>query len=142
MSRRPLVCSLLLAACAGAKPAPTSPAAPPARLYPEESAFLSDLRQLTFGGENAEAYWSFDGKQLSFQARGVNDGCDRIYRLPVDTLQPIPISSGKGATTCAHFFPWGDLLYSSTQLAGPACPPRPDSPGDGRSEGCVGGGRG
>jgi Tol biopolymer transport system component len=99
---------------------------PPPRLYPEETAFLSDLRQLTFGGENAEAYWSFDGKQLSFQARGVNEGCDRIYRMAVDAPAPVRVSSGKGATTCAHFFPWGELLYSSTELAGPACPPRPD----------------
>jgi hypothetical protein len=126
MSRLRLLSWALLAGCAGAKPAPTVPAAPPPRLHPEETAHLSDLRQLTFGGENAEAYWSFDGKQLSFQARGVNEGCDRIYRMPVDAPVPVPVSSGQGATTCAHFFPWGDLLYSSTQLAGPACPPRPD----------------
>src|SRR5688572_23181810 len=126
MFRHLLVLSpLLLAACAGAKPAPT-PAAPAPRLYPEETSFLSDLRQLTFGGENAEAYWSFDGKQLSFQARGPSDGCDRIYRMPVDVPARVAISSGKGATTCAHFFPSGELLYSSTQLAGDACPPRPD----------------
>src|SRR4051812_36395287 len=71
MSRLRLLSWALLAGCAGAKPAPTVPAAPPPRLHPEETAHLSDLRQLTFGGENAEAYWSFDGKQLSFQARGV-----------------------------------------------------------------------
>src|SRR3954452_7878547 len=123
MSRRLLICTLL-AGCAAAKPAPTP--APPARLVPEETPYLADLRQLTFGGENAEAYWSFDGKQLSFQARRTNESCDRIYRMPVDTAVPVPISSGKGATTCAHFFPSGDLLYSSTQLAGDACPRRPD----------------
>ena len=126
MLRLCLLSLALLAACAGTKPAPTAPAGPPPRLYPEETAFLSDLRQLTFGGENAEAYWSFDGKQLSFQARGVNEGCDRIYRMAVDAPAPVRVSSGKGATTCAHFFPWGELLYSSTELAGPACPPRPD----------------
>ena len=127
MSRLRLFTCVFLAGCAGPRPAPTR-AAPPARLFPEETAFLSDLRQLTFGGENAEAYWSFDGKQLSFQARGVKEGCDRIYRMAVDAPTPTPVlvSSGKGATTCAHFFPWGDLLYSSTELAGPTCPPRPD----------------
>src|SRR5438034_2086220 len=95
----------LLAGCAAAAPTPNpnpNPA-PPARLYAEETAFLSELRQLTFGGENAEAYWSFDGKELSFQARGVNEGCDRIYRMSVATAKPVPVSSGKGATTCAHF---------------------------------------
>src|SRR4051812_29101946 len=106
MSRLWLSCAVLLG-CAGARPAPTGPATPPPRLYPEETVHLSDLRQLTFGGENAEAYWSFDGKELSFQARGVNEGCDRIYRMAVDTPAPVrvPVSSGQGATTCAHFFP-------------------------------------
>src|SRR5690348_966491 len=123
---RLLACACLVFACASVK-TPAPPAAPPsARLLPEETAFLSDLRQLTFGGENAEAYWSFDGQQLSFQARRTGESCDRIYRMPVATATPVPISSGKGATTCAHFFPWGDLLYSSTELASPACPPRPD----------------
>ena len=94
-----------LAGCAAAKPAPTAPATPPARLYPDELPFLSDLRQLTFGGENAEAYWSFDGKQLSFQARGVNEGCDRIYRMPVDAPVPVQISSGKGPPPARTSFP-------------------------------------
>src|SRR5689334_13522492 len=80
---RLVLCALVIGlGCAAARPAPTP--APPARLLPEETAFLTDLRQLTFGGENAEAYWSFDGKQLSFQARKVGEGCDRIYKMAVD----------------------------------------------------------
>jgi Tol biopolymer transport system component len=124
----PLACLVATAACAASRPGTGAPAAPPARLWPEESAFFSDLQQLTFGGENAEAYWSFDGRQLSFQARPAGEGCDRIYRMVVDAHPPtpVPISSGKGATTCAHFFPDGDLLFASTHLAGDACPPRPD----------------
>jgi Tol biopolymer transport system component len=126
----------LAAGCAASRPSPAAaPAvAPPGRLWPEETTYFSDLQQLTFGGENAEAYWSFDGRQLSFQARRETEGCDRIYRLTVDARPPTPtpVSSGKGATTCAHFFPEGDLLYASTHLAGDACPPRPD-----RSHGYV-----
>jgi Tol biopolymer transport system component len=101
-----------------------------AALMPEEVR-LADLRQLTFGGENAEAYWSFDGKQLSFQARRGQVGCDRIFRMTVDPAVASPaelqVSSGKGATTCAHFLP-GDqeLIYASTHLGGEACPPKPD----------------
>ena len=120
---------LLLAAAAGA-----CAHAGGALLAPDEQTALEDLRQLTFGGENAEAYWSFEGNELSLQARAIADGpgaassCDRIYRMQVFPTpgQPVPISSGAGSTTCAHFFPDGELLYSSTHLAGASCPPRPD----------------
>ena len=123
MPRRPralVAPALLLLALAGGCARTPLPAA---RLLPEEEETLGDLQQLTFGGENAEAYWSFDGTQLSLQSRGEGQGCDRIYRMTVlpKPGRPIPVSSGKGATTCAHFFPSGDLLYSSTHLAGDAC---------------------
>ena len=75
---------LLLAGCATSPPpAPETAAlarAPKPALLPTE-AHLADLRRLTFGGENAEAYWSFDGKQLSFQARRGSEACDRIMRM-------------------------------------------------------------
>jgi Tol biopolymer transport system component len=90
---------------------------------------LADVRQLTFGGENAEAYWSFDGKQLVMQARGPGDGCDRIFRLDLAQARPmpIPVSSGQGATTCSYFLPGNrEVVYSSTHLGGEACPPKPD----------------
>jgi Tol biopolymer transport system component len=123
-----VVLATWLAACAGSSSrTPTRPHAPD-QLLSEERQFLADLRQLTFGGENAEAYWSFDGRQLSFQARREGEGCDRIYRLEPEGAAPTPIavSSGKGATTCAHFLPSGDLLFASTHLGGDSCPPRPD----------------
>ncbi len=97
-------------------------------MTPEEKKHFKSLRQLTFGGENAEAYFSFDGTRLSFQARGADEGCDRIYTMPT-TGAPTPtrVSSGLGATTCAHYFPDGNsLLFASTHLGAEACPPRPD----------------
>lgn len=111
------------------EPSPAA-AAPAVQALPQEVR-LAGLRQLTFGGENAEAYWSFDGRQLSLQARLEGMGCDRIYRMTVlpeaGTPTLTPVSSGKGATTCAHFLP-GDqeVIYASTHLGGDACPPRPD----------------
>src|SRR5687768_14631284 len=106
MSKGMLIAAMVAGAgCAAGPKVAAPPAAPAPRLLPEETAFLSDLRQLTFGGENAEAYWSFDGTQLSFQARQVNEGCDRIYKMSVDAAAapaPVRISSGKGATTCPH----------------------------------------
>lgn len=115
----------------GPSPESSAAAAPASRAALPEEVRLADLRQLTFGGENAEAYWSFDGKQLSFQSRRGEMGCDRIFRMTVDPAAQAPvekqISSGKGATTCAHFLP-GDqeLIYASTHLGGDACPPKPD----------------
>lgn len=86
---------------------------------------LGALEQLTAGGENAEAYWSFDGRQLIMQAHA-GEGCDQIYRL-VPGSEKVRVSTGKGATTCSYFLP-GDqeLIYASTHLGGDACPPKPD----------------
>ena len=87
-------------AAAHRPPVPTASAAakPTAPPLAEESHF-ADLRQLTFGGENAEAYWSFDGTQLTLQSRREMAGCDRIYRMhPADSVPSFtPVSSGKGS---------------------------------------------
>ena len=93
---------------------------------------LTNLRQLTFGGENAEAYWSWAGNALVLQARGPEAACDRIFRLPLapdgrPASAMLPVSSGRGATTCSFFLP-GDreVIYASTEAGGAACPPKPD----------------
>lgn len=102
--------------------------------YPEEK-HLANVRQLTFGGDNAEAYWSFDGKYFSFQSNNKKWGlgCDQIFYMPVegvnlsDGSKPTLISTGKGRTTCAFFMPDGkSILYASTHLGGEACPPEPE----------------
>ena len=113
-----LVAALTWSCAQSQKPGPAA--------LPEE-IHLAELRRLTHGGQNAEAYWSFDGTQLSFQARGPTEQCDRIYRIGARGGAPVSVSSGKGATTCAHFLP-GDreLIYASTYLGSEACPPRPD----------------
>jgi TolB protein len=93
---------------------------------------LKNVRQLTFGGQNAEAYFSIDDKMLIFQHQGGGVACDQIYTMPVDTPDGKPatpklVSSGKGRTTCSYIFPNGKkILYSSTQAASPECPPKPD----------------
>src|SRR6202521_6006210 len=97
---------------------------------------LRNVRQLTFGGTNAEAYFSADDKYLIFMHQGEGVPCDQMYTMPVDTpdgkpAKPKLVSTGKGRTTCGYFFPTGDrILFSSTHDASPDCPPRPDySPG-------------
>lgn len=93
---------------------------------PEEK-HLKNIKQLTFGGENAEAYFSRDGKQLIFQSTRDGHECDQIYTMSVDGGNVHMVSTGEGRTTCAYFFPSGRrILYSSTHLGGKKCPPRPD----------------
>jgi Tol biopolymer transport system component len=100
---------------------PDKPLALPAEKH------LSNLRQLTFGGENAEAYFSADGKQLIFQSTRDGRGCDQIYTMNIDGSNVKLISNGEGRTTCSYFYPNGKrILYSSTHLGDKQCPPRPD----------------
>jgi TolB protein len=88
---------------------------------------LGNIKQLTFGGENAEAYFSADGKRLIFQSTLDGRGCDQIYTMNVDGSNVKMISTGMGRTTCSYFFPDGRrVLYSSTHLGDKECPSRPD----------------
>jgi Tol biopolymer transport system component len=144
-SQRPYAAVLLALASCAAPAVPTPPAA--AAAAPDAAAaatrdfalpaerHLRHVRALTFGGENAEAYWAWAGDQLIMQARPTSAACDRIFRQPVapegappaPPPAPIPVSDGLGATTCSYFLP-GDkeVIYASTEGGGPACPPRPD----------------
>lgn len=88
---------------------------------------LRNIKQLTFGGENAEAYFNGDGTQLIFQSKRDGHACDQIYTMHADGSDTKMISSGAGRTTCSYFFPGKDrILYSSTHLAAKECPPPPD----------------
>jgi len=100
--------------------------------YPEETHF-KNIRQLTFGGDNAEAYWSFDGRMIVFQRSSVKDGiaCDQIFAGKVlEAGKPFvyqAVSSGKGRTTCAFFTKDNrHIVYASTHLGGDSCPPPVD----------------
>jgi TolB protein len=103
-----------------------------ALLTAEEGKHLRNVRQLTFGGQNAEAYFSIDDKQLIFQHQGEGVPCDQIYTIAVDTADGKPaapklVSTGKGRTTCSYIFPSNDrILFSSTHAASAECPPKPD----------------
>ncbi len=95
---------------------------------------LTNIRQLTFGGDNAEAYFSPDGEYLVFQSNNKDWGleCDQIFVMHVDSAannphyKPRMVSTGKGRTTCSYFMPDGKhILYASTHEADEACPPTP-----------------
>ena len=119
------VCCLFAVTLFAQQPQPAAPAAP----MPEKH--LRNIRQLTFGGDNAEAYWSPNSKWLTFQSNNKNWGlhCDQIFAMQVkkaanDTSYKFtPISNGKGRTTCSFFLPDGKhILYASTHAAADTCP--------------------
>ncbi len=101
-------------------------------LIREGETHFTHLYQLTNGGENAEAYFSWDGAQLILQVTPRGGSCDQIYTMPSGGGDLRLVSTGKGVTTCSYFFPNGDLLYASTHLGGDGCPTKPD-----RSKGYV-----
>jgi len=103
----------------------------------ESESHLRNIRQLTWGGNNAEAYWSFDSKRLVFQSDYTkwDVACDQIFTLSVEDIvkgeRPQMLSTGYGRTTCSYFLPGDSLIvYGSTHLADSICPATP-----GRSSG-------
>lgn len=110
----------------------------PDTLRYESEKHFKNVRRLTNGGNNAEAYFSFDGQSLSFQSDFADWGakCDQIFMMPISgTVGKAPqrISSGMGRTTCAYFLP-GDkeILYASTHLGADTCPAQPPRKVDGK----------
>lgn len=101
--------------------------------YPDEQHFRN-IQQLTFGGDNAEAYWSYDGKYLVFQRTNSREGlnCDQIFigKVPEKAGEGFTykmVSTGKGRTTCAFFTKDNQhIIYASTHLGVDTCPPVPD----------------
>ena len=103
-------------------------------IYPQNDKYkfegekhLTNIRMLTDGGENAEAYLSFDEKKLIYQSTHGGLKCDQIFTMNIDGSNKKMVSNGKGRTTCSYFLP-GDkkIIYASTQLASDDCPPPPD----------------
>jgi Tol biopolymer transport system component len=94
--------------------------------FPNE-ARISNLRQLTFSGTNAEAYWSYDGRYLTYQHSGEDAKCDQIFRMGADGSNRTRVSNGFGRTTCSFFYPDNEhILYSSTHDASKECPAEAD----------------
>ena len=99
---------------------------------------LTNIRQLTFGGDNAEAYFSFDNSKLTMQVTAPKEGipCDQIYMMDLnnsDKPSKKLVSTGTGRTTCSYFMP-GDkeILFASTHEASDSCPPPPAPRKDGK----------
>jgi TolB protein len=145
------VCRALVSGCLAVLVSTVVAAADPAKKEDKAVAqktserHLANIRQLTFGRQNAEAYFSFSGNKLIFQSTNnwmkdtyaatqkpadVGLGCYQQYIMDLDSDSVRLVSTGMGATTCGYFLP-GDrrVLYSSTHAAGPNCPPKPKRDG-------------
>ena len=91
-----------------------------------DETHITNLQQLTSGGENAEAYFSFEGSQLIFQSTRESVPCDQIFTMGLDGSDLRMVSTGDGRTTCGYFYPGGEsIIYASTHLGGAECPPPP-----------------
>ncbi len=138
-----LVLSTAATGSAWAEASKEATPAPSAALSGERH--LTNVRQLTFGRQNAEAYFSFTGSKLIFQSTNnwmkdtfaaamhpadIPLGCYQMYVMDLGSEKIRMVSTGSGTTTCGYFFP-GDrrVLYSSTHLRGPNCPPKPKRDG-------------
>jgi Tol biopolymer transport system component len=107
---------------AGQAQAPTAGATPAAG----QERHLTNVRQLTSGGENAEAYFSHDGTQLIFQSTRQGVPCDQIFTMKLDGSDLRRVSNGNGRTTCGYFYPGArQIVYASTHETSPVCPPKP-----------------
>ena len=122
----PIICALMLA-CQSEKPAPEVSAEETSSYVMPGEKHLKNIRMLTEAGENAEAYFGFTGKMLTFQSKKPGTECDQIFVMDLDGGQEKSISNGEGRTTCAYFLPGDSLVvYASTHAADKNCPPPPD----------------
>ncbi len=126
---------LALATCCPPKPATTQITMPAEDLKPAQKELalpsethFKNVRQLTFGGDNAEAYWAFGGDRLIYQTNKKPYQCDQIEVLDAKTGTTKLVSTGKGRTTCAYFLK-GDkeIVFGSTHEDSPVCPTPPDN---------------
>ena len=97
-------------------------------LIQEGEKHFKNLRQLTFSGENAEAYFNLDGTKLIYQAHDGDGLCDLIYIMDIKTGVSEMVSTGDGTTTCSYFeYPeTKNFIYASTHLGSKSCPEKPD----------------
>jgi TolB protein len=125
-----ILLTLMMASCSKQEKAPAEQPAAEAvtdSLRDPREVHLRNIRQLTFGGENAEAYFSADGQKLIFQSTRDTLACDQIFAMNIDGSGLVRLSNGLGRTTCSFWAPDGEsIIYSSTYLGSVSCPPSPD----------------
>lgn len=121
--------ALFVSACASEDAADSDVedvAAAPTLIMEGETHF-QNMRQLTHGGQNAEAYWAYDGSALIYQSKVDDMECDQIFVMDLASGESEMVSTSEGRTTCSYFYPSGDqIIYSSTHHHDASCPVEPD----------------
>lgn len=95
---------------------------------PFTDRYMKNVTQLTFEGDNGEAYFSWDSKRLIFQSNRNGYLCDKIWIMNIDGSEKKMVSPANGAHTCSFFFPNGNIVFSSTSHLPGDCPPKPETP--------------
>ena len=111
-----LVHFFIVIALSAQPPMVNTPAVPGDTLRFVGENYFKNVQQLTFGGDNAEAYWSFDSKHIVFQRTNPKEGinCDQIFvgKVPTKAGEKFEyklVGTGKGRSTCAYFMPDGKI---------------------------------
>jgi Tol biopolymer transport system component len=95
-------------------------------IFKGEEKYISNLKKLTKGGDNAEAYFSWDDKYLIFQSIKKPYKCDQIFIMDINGKNKKLVSTGFGRTTCSYFLPDNEkIIYSSTHHLSKECPEVP-----------------
>ncbi len=126
--KKPLIIALILLVSGVSSAAPEGT---PADGMPVER-HLKNITQLTFDGDNGEAYFSRDGRKLIFQSSRSGYACDKIWIMNIDGSDKHMVSPDRGANTCSFFFPDNRIVFASTSHLPGACPPKPDAPKNAR----------
>lgn len=88
---------------------------------------LKNVRQLTFGGQNAEAYLDVAGKRLIYQSNQSDYVDEQVLTMNLDGSGKRIVSTGKGRCTCAYFIPRSNrIMFSSTHATQPGAQPSVD----------------
>jgi len=87
---------------------------------------MRNVTQLTFDGDNGEAYFSRDAKKLIFQSSRNGYACDKIWTMNIDGSDKRMVSPDHGAHTCSFFFPDGRIIFASTSSLPGDCPRKPE----------------
>ena len=84
---------------------------------------IENVQQLSFQGDNGEAYFNSDDSKVIFQSKRNNNNCDKLYIVDINGNNLTEFVAKDGAFTCAYFsLDDRYIFFSSTMHLGSECP--------------------